>query len=534
METASWNPSQTYTKLEQLLMKRLGRTKKLFAFLRAYRHELFDEAFQAELALMYRDTGAGKEPVIPALLAMAVLLQTYAGTSDAETVELTVVDMRWQLVLGRLGETAPAFSQGAFWDFRARLIRHDMDRRLLEKTRELAQRTQAFDWRKLPKEVRIAMDSAPLEGAGRVEDTINLLGHAARKIVTCAATLLGCSFKEAVLEAGIPLLLASSVKAGLDVRWDNPGGMNEALERLIPQLDSLEAWVNRRMSTPAHSSMMKTHLHVLSQIRDQDLEPDPSGSGRPRIRQGVAPDRRISIEDPDMRHGRKSKSRRIDGYKRHIAVDLETGLIVACGLAAANRPEHEMAATLNADIERQALQIESLYIDRGYITSPLVEQVLDRQGSIICRPWSASNDNGHFTKSNFIFDMNRKTITCPAGQTEPIQFGKSVAFNPEACDSCILRSRCTTAKPGRGRNVSVSNDERLQHRLRKNMASPRGRAELRLRIPVEHKLAHICQRQGRRARYRGTRKNLFDLRRTATIQNLETIQRTNVMVHKAA
>lgn len=534
MKTASWKPSQEYEKLEQLLMKRLVRTKKLFAFLRAYRHQLFDEEFQAELTAMYRGTGAGKEPVIPALMAMAVLLQAYAGTSDAETVELTVVDMRWQLVLGRLGETAPAFSQGAFWDFRERLIRHDMDRRLLERTRELAQRTGEFDWRKLPKEVRIAMDSSPLEGAGRVEDTINLLAHAARKIVTCAATLLGCSFEEAAVEAGIPLLLASSAKAGLDVRWDNPGGMNEALERLIPQLDSLASWVNRRLSTPAHASVIKTHLHTLSQIRDQDLEPDPSGGGRLRIRQGVARDRRISIEDPEIRHGRKSKSQRIDGYKRHIAVDLDTGLIVACGLAAANRPEHEMAATLNAEIERQGLEISSLYIDRGYITSPLVGQVLDRQGSIICRPWPASNDNGRFTKSNFLFDMHRKTITCPAGQKRPIQFGKPVVFKPSICDSCVVRSRCTTAKSGRGRQVSVANDERLQHRLRKKMASPRGRAELRLRIPVEHNLAHISQRQGRRARYRGTRKNLFDLRRAAAIQNLEAIQRSTVTMAKAA
>ena len=107
----------------------MRRHKKLFAFLREHRHELLDEEFQSELALMYRDTGAGREPVMPALLAMAVVLEEYAGVSDAEAIELTVVDERWQLVLGRLGESKPAFSQGAFWDFRERLIRYDMDRR---------------------------------------------------------------------------------------------------------------------------------------------------------------------------------------------------------------------------------------------------------------------------------------------------------------------------------------------------------------------------------------------------------------------
>jgi hypothetical protein len=138
MEITQWNPSREYTELETLLMKRVQRNKKLFSFLRAYRHELFDEEFQEELASMYRDTGAGKEPVTPAIMAMALLLQAYTGASDAETVELTIVDMRWQMVLGNLGDTTPAFSQGAFWDFRERLIHNDMDRRLLEKTRDLA------------------------------------------------------------------------------------------------------------------------------------------------------------------------------------------------------------------------------------------------------------------------------------------------------------------------------------------------------------------------------------------------------------
>src|ERR1043166_5023400 len=70
MAPARWNPRQTYTKAEEWLMRRLGRTRKVFAFLRAQRHELFDNAFQGELEAMYRDTGAGKPAVPPALLAM--------------------------------------------------------------------------------------------------------------------------------------------------------------------------------------------------------------------------------------------------------------------------------------------------------------------------------------------------------------------------------------------------------------------------------------------------------------------------------
>lgn len=124
------------------------------------------------------------------------------GASDAEAVELTVVDLRWQMVLGCLGTTEPAFSQGALHDFRHRMIRCNMDRRVLERTVELARKTKAFDAKKLPKTLRIAADSSPLEGAGRVEDTINLLGHAARNVVACVATLLDREVDEVCAAAG--------------------------------------------------------------------------------------------------------------------------------------------------------------------------------------------------------------------------------------------------------------------------------------------------------------------------------------------
>src|SRR5262247_4419546 len=201
MAMARWNPRQTYTKHEEWLMRRLGRTRKLFAFLRAQRQELFDDAFQAELETMYRDTGAGKPPVPPALLAMVTLLQAYLGVSDAEAVELSVMDRRWQLVLDCLEAAEPPFSQGALGEFRVRLICTEMDRRLLERTVEVARRSKAFDVRKVPKTLRVAFDASALEGAGRVEDTINLLGHAARKLVACVAVLLGCTAEAVARQA---------------------------------------------------------------------------------------------------------------------------------------------------------------------------------------------------------------------------------------------------------------------------------------------------------------------------------------------
>jgi hypothetical protein len=519
-----WTPRQDHTKQEEYLLRRLRRTRKLFAFLRDHRQELFNDVFQAELESMYRDTGAGQDPVPPALLAMIVLLQSYLGVSDAEAVELTVVDLRWQMVLDRLGATAPACGQGTLVDFRGRLIRTDMDRRLLERTVELARQTKDFDWKKLPKDLRVAIDSSPLAGAGRVEDTINLLGHAARKVVECAADLLRWTADRVAREAGIPALLEASVKRALDTEWSDPGAKVEALNTLVQQLDSLDAWLRRKLPEELCKPPLKDHLDTLTQIRTQDLEPDPDGGGGTRIREGVAAERRVSIEDPEMRHGRKSKSKRFNGYKRHIATDLDTDLILACAVTPANRPEEEAAPILKADLERQGRRIAEMHIDRGYIASPVVGDVLADDGDVVCKPWVPRNGK-LFTKADFKINMRDRTITCPAGEVETIDLGADVEFDPQACARCRLRAKCTTAASGNGRTVTIADDELLQHKLRKLMSTPIGRERLRERVAIEHRLAHLGRRQGRHARYRGTRKNLFDVRRAAAVLNLEVIDR---------
>ena len=122
MTIERWSPDESINRQEQFILRRLKRNGKLYAFLRLQRHRLFDEAFQAELEGMYRDTGAGKDANPPALMAMALLLQAYAGVSDATAVELSLLDLRWQMVLGCLGATEPLFSQGALFAFRERLI----------------------------------------------------------------------------------------------------------------------------------------------------------------------------------------------------------------------------------------------------------------------------------------------------------------------------------------------------------------------------------------------------------------------------
>lgn len=532
MSIAKWEPPVALSFVEKRFVKRMARTGKLFAFLRTHRRTIFDDAIQAELASMYRDSGAGANAVAPGLMAMATLLQGYLGASDAEMVELTVFDARVQMVLGCIGTQQPAFSQGAFSDFRSRLIRHDLDRRILERSVEIARASHGFDPKKFPKTLRVGIDSKPLAGAGRVEDTFNLLGHAARKIVECAAALLKWTPSRVCTAAGIPVLLASSVKKGLDIDWNDAKEKTEAIKILTTQTTSLLEWLQTRLPAEMAEPPLCDELATLKQILDQNTEPDPDGGGL-RIINGVAEDRRVSVEDPDMRHGRKSKSKRFNGFKQHLAADLDSNIILAAAVTAANQPEATGAQPLNEDMHRMGFHVNELYIDRAYVNAPIVNDVLGRRGDVFCKPWNSPNGN-LFPKSAFKLHMGTRIITCPNGQQQRFVIGDVVEFDSHVCDNCPVRAKCTTAELGSGRTVSIADNEALQQKFRKRLATREGRDNLRRRVGIEHRLAHLSQRQGPRARYLGIRKNTFDLRRAATIQNFENAQRTDGSLAKAA
>src|SRR6266536_3936089 len=142
MQPVLWQPAVDLTEQEEQIVKRI-RKAKLFVFLRKQRHELLDEAFQQELAGLYRASERGQPPLAPAQLALATILQAYTGVSDDEVIEATLMDRRWQLVLDCLDTDQAPFSKGTFVAFRKRLIEAHLDRRLIERTIEVAKETGA-------------------------------------------------------------------------------------------------------------------------------------------------------------------------------------------------------------------------------------------------------------------------------------------------------------------------------------------------------------------------------------------------------
>lgn len=511
-EAIRWSPTPKLSKTEDRICARCKRSGRLYAFLRRHRHELFDEPFQAELAEMYADSAKGHPPVPPALLAMVTILQAADGVSDEGAVNEATFDLRWQMVLDCMGAESAPFSQGVLVEFRRRLIAHGLHHKLVSQSVELAKKTGGFGYKSL----RVALDSAPLWGAGRVEDTFNLIGHAVEVVVKCVAAVTGRSQADIRDAAALRLVGRSSLKAALDIDWDDKEEQQRALGELLGEVERLRSWLDDNLSAEEKAvAPVQEALEQLQRVLSQDLEPDPDGTGK-RIARGTAKERQISIEDPSMRHGRKSRSTTIKGFKRFIAKELDHGLILGVTVQPANQAEHHATTTLREQADRFG-STDVLFIDRGFLASEWTRTHHEAGGRVVCRPWPSRN-RGMFTKRDFTIDVEKSQVTCPAKQVIPIK-GNVARFPKSACGPCALRDKCTRAKKGRGRSISIHAQEDLLQDLTVRKATSEGRAELRERVPVEHSLAHICNRQGRRARYLGTEKNIFDLCRYAVVEN---------------
>jgi len=510
-----WACPTELTAEERRVAQALHRIGKFYVFLREVRAELFDEAFQAELAAIYQPRGTA--PVPPALLAMVTLLQAYDQVGDADAVVTAQMDKRWQLVLGCLGATEAPFSQGVLVKFRERMIAHDLDQQLLTRTIALAKRTGKFGWQHL----QAALDSSPLWGAGRIEDTWNLIGRALSAVVTCAAKAIDRPRAAVIAEAGLTLVDRSSLKAALDIDWDDPAAQAAALERLLGEVDQMEQWVAAQPPTAQATPALQEALIALRAVLTQDLEPDPTTGGQ-RILRGVAKGRQPSLGDPEMRHGRKSRSRPFTGYKRHVVKLCEPDLIVEAVARPANEPEHLVLATLTTEVARHG-PLAALWMDRGYLASAEIPALHARGVTRHAKPWTARNGD-RFPKHAFTIRLADGRVECPAQQTAPIVPGRStVQFAADTCRVCALRERCTAATGGR--SISLHPQEALLQQLRATTHTPEGRAGLRRRTTVEHSLARLDQTQGKKARYKGARKNTLDLRRCATVVNLQSLAR---------
>jgi hypothetical protein len=477
----------------------------------------------------------GRRSVPPSVLANALLLQAHDGVSDAEATARARYDVRWKVALGVEIEEAP-FAKSTLQLFRAQLILHDEARSMFLRSLEYAREMGYLQGRKM----KIALDTTSILGRGAVKDTYNLLADGIKKLARTLARKVERVQPEGwAEERGLDRYFGSSIKGETEIDWDDEGARREFLRGIVQDADRVLAMAREAVhGLPKESDQTKQILEaagLLAQLLWQDIERQEDGG--PRLKDGVAKGRIVSVHDPDMRHGRKSSSKRFDGHKLAIAVEPESQLITAVEVLPGNAPDREKALELVEESEQNTgMEAEEAIGDCAYGDGKTREQFEEAGRKLVAKV--APRRNGkQYSKDAFEIDLEAMTCRCPAGQVtakllssgryrgQDGQYRPKRAFQfpGEVCDACEFRAQCTRAGPGKGRTVALHPQERLLQEARILQNSPIFHEYNEKRQVAEHRLARLVQLGMRQARYFGRRKTLFQARIAATVANLTLV-----------
>jgi hypothetical protein len=200
----------------------------------------------------------------------------------------------------------------------------------------------------------------------------------------------------------------------------------------------------------------------------------------------------------------KSVHRRQDGFKAHVAIEPDTGIITDCGVRQASGADnHEAVVGLELLAgEDRGLQVLG---DSAYGTAQARLALADAGHSVVVKPIPLrAVIEGGFTRDDFIVDESAGHVTCPAGLTVEITRTRKAVFGSR-CRGCPLRTRCTTAKEGR--KMTLHEHDSVLFDARRQAQTAEFQTVYRQHRPmVERSIAWIV-RGNRKLRYRGTAKN---------------------------
>jgi hypothetical protein len=472
-------------------------------------------------------------------MAAVLTLQALHDYSDRETAGAARFDVRWKAAIGAPLDD-PGFDPSSLVYWRNRIAKSARPDRISDAVRKVVRKTGVLRGRR-----RRAVDSTILADAVATQDTVTQLVSAIRKV---AREVPGAAEQITRVCTGHDYTKPGKPK----IDWDDPAAKDALVSALVSDANAVVAALEGRDLEEQAASA----LALLALVAGQDVEPaggsDGTG-GRWRIARKVAEDRVVSTVDPDARHTRKSPEARRDGYRAHVAADLETGIITDEKLTKAAGQENSdpavaeeflAAETTGEDSQRAGAAADAAettgshdssasssggggdrekplawYGDSAYGTGDLRGAIQDagHQAVIKPKPLQAPVEGG-FTVDDFTVDEQAGTVTCPAGHTVALSRTRVATFGV-LCRDCPLRARCTTCKTGRKLVLHPRDD--LLRAARADWAASRLREDYMTHRPnVERAIAQVATWRGRRLklRYRGAARNHAWLkRRTAAL-----------------
>lgn len=505
----------------------------------------------------------GRKSVPPSRMMRMVLLQWYEKVSDDEAIERAKYDLRWKAALG-VEDHEGLCAKFTLQTFRGKLLLNERGRAILARSVKTCRAAGVLRGRK----IRASIDTSPIIGRGAVKDTYNLVADGMVKLLGALAAfetplLEPVDARRYALEHDFSRYFADvSLKGGAELDWDSEServafltGLVVDVRRALTLARSLLASSDSFCGPRCGSAQdVREAMQLLEQLVDQDIE--VRDDEQAHIKPGVAKDRIISVHDPEMRHGRKSKRVRFDGHKGEIVTDSDTGVILDVSVKPGNA--HDAEGSIDA-IERAEQTVRDAWEDapaeegdaaQDHGETAIAETLGDcaygsadnrrnfiEAGRELIAKQPRLHNGGRFTKEDFIRDTDTGARTCPAGHTVAPRFrtvpwrGANVQVHfyrwPAAiCSQCPCIGQCLAppkddAQPRpRGRTLSEHPEEQLLAQARAQQRTPDFHAAYRERQTVEHRLARMMQLGSRQARYFGRAKTELQWLIAATVANL--------------
>jgi len=459
-------------------------------------------------------SNTGRPSVSPIHTLLAILIQLEKGYSDREIEEESRYDERVKLAMlaGRNFEGVDAVTLAGH---RKMFIETDIGRNLLEKTLRMAKEQGLFT-----EEKRTVIDSFMVGGATAVQDTYTLI----RKAIMRTLHIARCH----EMADGLQEVLKRDdyhVSEKPKIDCDDEEEKRRLLESLVFDALALVNELRRRPMPPDLEAM----VNLLERVATQDVK---IKDGRVEMVKGVAKDRVISVNDPEMRHGRKTSSAKNNGYKAHVLTGGKNAEIVMdVEVTPANVPDKEPLPDMLDEQGERGRRPERVLGDSSYHDPRMCEQQ-EKKGTLIeAKVPPPTNRQGLNKKDEFRIDVEKGSVQCPAGQT--VQFdtecfkrreGIQVSFDAALCNSCKYKSQCTNSENGRTIRIHPYEPEIQSERERQRTEA--FKADYAYRANAERTNAHLCRHGGRKARYIGLVKTKFQILMASVLHNIKVIMRT--------
>jgi len=471
-----------------------------------------------DLAGMYCPDN-GRPSIPPSLLSGVLLLQFFDDVSDGEAVQRTIFDLRWKVAL-HLRLDFPGFDPTNLVHFRGRLVEHGQERYAFDRLIAVG-RAAGF----LPDKVTLLVDTTAVGGAGAVQDSYTLLRKGVRKLLKVAGFHLpgkrqGLSPESQRLVA---TYLEQDRKAEID--WSDGQQRLNQLQTLVADAEAALALVTPEMD----NEEVRLAGWLLTKILGDDIELDKQG--RSHLAEGTAEDRIISITEPEMRHGRKSASRRFDGFKSSVATELESELILdVADMSASDGDGRELLPTIER-VEQQGLTVERVLSDGAYPSGDNLAGCATHPGQPIdlVAPLRRGPDP-EVDKAAFEINLAERLITCPCGhqavgQPARDRLGRPIlkfGFARPVCAACALFEDCVRSQ-STGRTVTTHAQEVYLQAARQRQETAEFQELYPLRSRVERKIAELAGHGLRKTRYRGQPKRQLQRLWTGAAVNLKRL-----------